>query len=83
MLDPGQGLSEEVGDVVPPRHMLHAELVALDAVLQPIESHIDAFRQARRHRLVGQDHGDLIVTEEEGGGLRVPQIVENGALVVG
>jgi hypothetical protein len=48
-----------------------------------METHVDAFRQARRDRLVGQAHGDLVVTEEEGGGLRVPQVVEDGALVVG
>ena len=77
MLDPGQGLGKKVRDVVPARDMLNAELLAPDAVLQPMEAHVDALRQARRDRLVGQGHGDLIVTEEEGGGLRVPQVVEN------
>ncbi len=57
--------------------MLDAELLELDAVLQPMEAHVDALRQARRDRLVGQPHGDLVVTEEEGGGLRVPQVVED------
>ena len=42
-----------------------------------MEAHVDALRQARRDRLVGQGHGDLVVTEEEDGGLRVPQVVEN------
>ena len=83
MLDPRQGLGKKVRDVVPSRDMLNTELLALDAVLQPMEAHVDAFRQARRDRLVGQAHGDLVVTEEEGGGLRVPQVEEDGALVVG
>ncbi len=37
----------------------------------------------RRDRLVGQAHSDLVVTKEVGGGLRVPQVVEDGALVIG
>ncbi len=42
-------------DVVLSRDMLNAELLALDAVLQPMEAHVDALRlrQARRDRLVG------------------------------
>ena len=66
MLDPGQGLGKEVRNVVPSRDMLNAELLALDAVLQPMETHVDAFRQARRDRLVSQAHGDLIVTKAAG-----------------
>ncbi len=46
MLDPGQGLGKKVRDVVPSRDMLNTELLALDAVLQPMETHVDAFRQA-------------------------------------
>ncbi len=52
MLDPWQGLGEEVRDVVPPRYMSNAELLALDAVLQPMEAHVNALRQARCDRLV-------------------------------
>jgi hypothetical protein len=44
-------------------------------------SHVDALRQVRRDRPVRQAHGDLVVTDEEGGGLRVPQVVEDRALV--
>ena len=59
MLDAGQGLGEEVRDVEAPRHMLNAELLSLDAVLQPVEKHVDALRQARCDGLVGQAHCDL------------------------
>ncbi len=52
MFDPWQCLGEEVRDVVPPRHMLKAELFALDVVLQPMEAHVDALQQAPRDRLV-------------------------------
>ena len=44
MLDPGQGLGKEVRNVVPSRDMLNAELLALDAVLQPMKPHVDDFR---------------------------------------
>ena len=74
---------KKVRDVVPSRDMLNAELLALDAVLQPMKTHVDAFRQARRDRLFRQAHGDLVITKEESGGLRVPQVVEDGALIVG
>ncbi len=85
MLDPGQGLGKSPRCCPAPRHAQRgtAELLALDAVLQPMEAHVDAFRQARRDRLVSQAHGDLVVTKEVGGGLRVPQVVEDGALIFG
>ena len=83
MLDAGQGLGEEVRDVAASRHMLNAELLSLDAILQPVEAHVDALRQARCDGLVGQAHCDLVVTQEQGRGLWVPEVVENEALIVG
>ncbi len=75
MLDAGQGLGEEVRDVEAARHMLDAELLSLDAVLQPVEAHVDALREARWDGLVGQTHGYLIVTQEQGRGLWVSEVV--------
>ena len=83
MLDAGQGLGEEVRDVAASRHMLNAELLSLDAILQPVEAHVDALREARCDGLVGQTHGDLIVTQEQGGGLWVSEVVKDETLVVG
>ncbi len=77
MLDAGQGLGEEVRDVEAPRHMLNAELLSLDAVLQPVEAHVDALRQARCDGLVGQTHCDLVVTQEQGGGLLASEVVKD------
>ncbi len=51
-------------------------------VLQPMKTHVDAFRQARRDRPIGQAHGDLVIAKEECGGLRVAQVVQDGALDV-
>ncbi len=48
MLNPRQGLSEEVRDVDVASDMLHAELPPLDAILQPVKSNVNAFGQARR-----------------------------------
>ncbi len=42
VLDAGQGFGEKVRDVAASRHMLHAELLALDAILQPVEAHVNA-----------------------------------------
>ena len=83
MLVPWQSLREKIRDVVVARDMLDAELVALDPVLQPMKTHVDAFRQARRDRPIGQAHGDLVIAKEEGGGLGVAQVVQDGALDVG
>jgi hypothetical protein len=58
VLDSGQGLGEKVRDVEAARHMLDAELLSLDAALQPVEAHVDAFREARCDGLVGGDSTD-------------------------
>ncbi len=62
MLNPRQGLSEEVRDVDVASDMLHAELPPLNAVLQPVKAHVNAFGQARRHGFGGQAHRTLILT---------------------
>ena len=80
VLVPWQSLGEKIRDVVAARDMLDAELVALDTVLQPMKPHVYAFRQARRDRPIGQAHGDLVIAKEECGGLRVAQVVQDGAL---
>ena len=43
VLVPWQSLGEIIRDVVVARDMLDAELVALDTVLQPMKTHVDAF----------------------------------------
>ena len=85
VLDAGQGLGEEeeVRDVEEPRHMLNAELLSLNAVLQPVEAHVDALREARCDGLVDQTHADLIVTQEQGGRLWVSEVVKDETLFFG
>jgi hypothetical protein len=63
VLDARQGLGEKICNVDVASHVLHPKLSPLDAVLEPVKSHVYAFRQARSHRLVGQAHGTLIVAE--------------------
>ncbi len=48
-----------------------------------LKTHVDAFRQARRDRPIGQAHGDLVIAKEEGVELGVAQVVQDGALDVG
>ena len=49
MLDEGQGLGEKVRDVDIAGDVLHAELPPLDAVLQPVKTHVNTLGQARSH----------------------------------
>ena len=83
MFGPWQSLSKKVRDIVLARDMLDAELLLLDAILQPVESHVDALRQARGDGPVGQGHCDLVVAQDQGRGLGVAEVEEDGALVVG
>ena len=83
MLDAGQGLGEIIRDVAASRDMLNAELLSLDPILQPVEAHVDALRQARGDGLVGQGHGDLVVAQDQVRGLRVTEVEEDEAFVVG
>ena len=83
MFGPWQSLSKKVRDIVVARDMLDAELLLLDTILQPVEAHVDALRQARGDGLVGQGHGDLVVAQDQGRGLRVTEVEEDEAFVVG
>ena len=80
---PWQSLSEKVRDIVVARDMLDAELLLLDTILQPVEAHVDALRQARGDGPVGQGHCDLVVAQDQGRGLGVTEVEEDEALVVG
>ena len=83
MLDAGQGLGEIIRDVAASSYMLNAELLLLDTILQPVEAHVDALRQARGYGPVGQGHCDLVVAQDQGRGLGVTEVEEDEALVVG
>ncbi len=53
MLKARKRLCEEVGDVAFPSYVHDAKLTLADAVLKPVKSHVDAFRQARGRGFVG------------------------------
>ena len=63
--------------------MLDPELEPTNSLLQPMKSHVAGLGHLRLDGPVGQAHGDLVVTKEEGGGLGVAQVVQDGALDVG
>ncbi len=65
MLEARQGLSEEVGHVVLAGNMLNAELSLPNAILEPMEAHVDAFRLSRRHCSVGKANCALIVAQQQ------------------
>ena len=71
MLNPRQRLGEVIGDVDVARHVHDAKLTLADAVLKPVEPHVDAFRHAGGHRLVGESDSTLVVTINESGLLGV------------
>ena len=83
MLGARQGLSEVIGDVSIACNVLDPELPLLDPILQPVEAHVNALRQARNHGLVGKANSALIIAEEQSRGLRVAQVVQDASLVVG
>ena len=83
MFGPWQSLGKKVRDIIGARNMFDAELPLLDTILQPVKAHVDALRQARGDGLVGQGHGDLVVAQDQGRGLRVTEVEEDEAFVVG
>ena len=83
MATPGQRLREEVSHVVEAANVLNPELQPTNSLLKPMKSHVAGFRHFGLDGLVGKAHGDLIVAMNRRGRLRVAQVVEDGALVVG
>ena len=83
MFGPWQSLSKKVRDVVVAGDMLDAELVALDTVLQPMKTHVDAFRHARDHGFVGESDSTVVVAIDKSGLLGVAKVVQDTAFRVG
>ncbi len=75
MLDVGQGLCKKVRDVDISGDVLHAELPPLDAILQPVKTHVYAFGQARSHGLGSQSHRTLVVAKQQSRRLGIAQVV--------
>ena len=83
MLEYRQRLGEVIRKVVDAGNMLHAELSLSDAVLEPVETHIDAFGEFRREGPVSQTDSELVVAQNGRRRLGVAQVMENAALVEG
>ena len=78
-----QRLGEVIRKVVDAGNMLHAELPLSDAVLEPVETHIDAFGGFRREGPVSQTDSELVVAQNGRRGLGVAQVVQDAALFDG
>jgi hypothetical protein len=52
VLESRHWLDEKIRDVAFAADVFNAKLKLADAILQPVESHINAFREARGHGLV-------------------------------
>ena len=75
-----QAFSEKVGNVIEARDVMDRELVLTDPILDPIEAHVDRFRMFWGNCTVGYSNRTFIITCNRGGGLGVPDIIEDGAL---
>ena len=65
MLCAWQGLREEVSNIIGARNMLHQELQLLDPILDPMKTHVDAFRKLGNHGALCQTDGALIIAQDE------------------
>ena len=83
MLKTRQRLGEEVGYIDVASHVNDAKLTLADTVLKPVEPHVDAFRHAGGHRLVGESDSTLAVAINESGLLGVAEVVRDTAFRVG
>ncbi len=82
MLNTRQRLGEVVGDIDGASHVHDAKLTLADAVLEPVEPHVDAFRHAGGHRLVGESDSTLVVAINESGLLGVAEVLQDTAFRV-
>jgi hypothetical protein len=55
------GLREEISNVVCAGNVLHQKLELLDSILDPMKTHVYAFRKFGHHGALGQADGTLIV----------------------
>jgi len=80
-LDPVHGSCEVlrvvVGKIASARLPLDDELAVLDAILEPVEAHVDCFRAFLFHRSVEDSAGHAVVSCDESGGLGPSHFVES------
>jgi len=76
-----QRLSKKVSKVVTASNKTYCELALADTALYPVQPHVDTFRHFRPDRGVGKSNGTFVITQNRGGGLRVPETGENSAFV--
>ena len=83
MTSDGQSFREEIRDVFETRNKKDAELVLLDAIPQPMKSHIKRFGHLQVDAVIGKAYGNLVIAEDRCRRLGVAHIAENLPLVGG
>ena len=79
----GQGLGKEISHVPNAGNVLNAELEASNPILQPVETHVAGLRHFGLDGAIGDAHGDFIIAMNRRGLLRVPEVGEHLAFLVG
>ena len=79
----GQRLREEISHVPNAANVLHAELKAANPILKPMETHVAGLRHFGLDGAIGQAHSDFIVAMNRRGRLRVSEVGEHLAFLVG
>ncbi len=79
----GQGLGEKIRHVPGAGNVLHSELELSNPILQPVKSHVAGLGHFGLDGAIGEAHGDFIITMNRRGRLRVSEVGEHLALLVG
>ena len=79
MLMHGERLGEEVSEVIGSGPPLYIEVLLLNTVPDPMETHVDGLRSPCFDCVCGQADGARVVAEHDGGRLRIPESQENGS----
>jgi hypothetical protein len=77
-----QRLREEISHAPDAANVLCSKLASSNPILEPMKAHVAGLGHLRLDGLVGQAHGDLIVTMNCRGGPEVPEVRQHLALEV-
>ncbi len=75
----GKRLGEEVSEIVGSLLPCNDKVTLVNAVAQPVKSHVDGLGSLGLYRVVGHAHGTFIVAKDESGWLGVAENMKNGA----
>ena len=73
---------QEIGSVLKSRDVKNLKLSLLDAVFEPMKTHVDGLRHFRGEDVIGQTHRALIVAVDGCWRLGMPHVVEDPSFVI-